>query len=200
MHINWKLSIFCQGYCLFTNAMTSLVANANMSAHETLLWQPGTLSTAALALITVSNPSPASERFIGLSFSDVLFLVASITDASHPYPTCTKGLVTPIAKEVHANRKKKGEIISYSCNYSDPNKTIMEEEPKCSRSCHKCLLKFLLNRTSYNRFNIWTCVFVVINSKLSMTTNYQQQKKQVSMENEAMGTHFHSVAALVSET
>jgi len=64
--------------------MTSLVANAKMSAHETLFWQPGTLSTAAFALITVSNPSPASERLIGLSFSEVLFLVANITEASHP--------------------------------------------------------------------------------------------------------------------
>lgn len=66
--------------------MTSRVAIAKMSAHETLFWQPGTLSTAALALITVSNPSPASERLIGLSFSEVLFLEASMTEASHPCP------------------------------------------------------------------------------------------------------------------
>jgi len=75
---------------IITNAMTSLVAMANMSAHETLFWQPGTLSTAALALITVSKPSPASERSIGLSFSDVWFVEASITEASHPCSTRTK--------------------------------------------------------------------------------------------------------------
>jgi hypothetical protein len=37
-------------------------------------------------LITVSKPSPANERLISLSFSEVLFLEANITEASHPYP------------------------------------------------------------------------------------------------------------------
>ncbi|KAJ8628947.1 hypothetical protein MRB53_022270 [Persea americana] len=34
---------------------------AKISAQETLFWQFGLLSTAPLALITVSNPSPASH-------------------------------------------------------------------------------------------------------------------------------------------
>ena len=66
--------------------MTSRVAIARISAHETLLVQLGTASTAALALITVSNPSPANERLSGLSFSAVLLAVdAIITEASQPY-------------------------------------------------------------------------------------------------------------------
>lgn len=60
---------------LLTKTTTSLVAKANMSAQETLFLHPGTLSTAALALITVSNPSPASERFSALSFSEVWLFV-----------------------------------------------------------------------------------------------------------------------------
>lgn len=45
--------------------MTSRVAMARMSAQETLLLQLGTASTAALALITVSNPSPARDKLSG---------------------------------------------------------------------------------------------------------------------------------------
>lgn len=96
---------------------------------------------------------------------------------------------------VHA-KEKKMEIMSY--NSADPNKTIMEEQPKCSRNCHICLLKFHLNCSPNNRFNIWTCVSVVVNSKLSMTTSYKQKKKHISMQNEALRTHFHFVAVLVS--
>uniref|UniRef100_J3MI57 Uncharacterized protein n=1 Tax=Oryza brachyantha TaxID=4533 RepID=J3MI57_ORYBR len=65
--------------------MASLVAMASMSAQETLSRQPGTASTAALALMTVSKPSPARERLFGWSFSAVLFAVdATTTDASQP--------------------------------------------------------------------------------------------------------------------
>jgi hypothetical protein len=70
---------------IFTKTTTSLVARAKISAHETLFLQLGTLSTAALALITVSNPSPASERLSELSFSDPRFLEASMTEASQPW-------------------------------------------------------------------------------------------------------------------
>lgn len=74
---------FCQ--TKHTSAMTSRVAIVSISAHDTLLVHCGTASTAALALITVSNPSPASDKLIGLSFSAVLFPDdATITDASHP--------------------------------------------------------------------------------------------------------------------
>lgn len=45
--------------------MTSLVAKARMSAQDTLFLQRGFESTAALALITVSNPSPANDRLSG---------------------------------------------------------------------------------------------------------------------------------------
>lgn len=69
--------------------MTSLVAKAKISAHETTFLHPLTLSTAALALITVSKPSPARERLSGLSFSD--FLEASIIEASQP---CRKNTTT----------------------------------------------------------------------------------------------------------
>lgn len=65
--------------------MTSLVAKANISAQETLCLHPGTLSTAALALITVSKPSPASERSSPESFSALPLGDANITEASHPY-------------------------------------------------------------------------------------------------------------------
>lgn len=48
-----------------TSAMTSRVAMARISAQETLFLQLGIASTAALALITVSNPSPANDRLSG---------------------------------------------------------------------------------------------------------------------------------------
>ena len=50
---------------LHTNTTTSLVARASISAQETLFVHRESLSTAALALITVSNPSPARERSSG---------------------------------------------------------------------------------------------------------------------------------------
>jgi len=66
--------------------MTSRVARARMSAHDTWFVHAGTASTAALALMTVSKPSPARERLLGWSFSAVLFPVDTrITDASHPW-------------------------------------------------------------------------------------------------------------------
>uniref|UniRef100_J3LT35 Uncharacterized protein n=1 Tax=Oryza brachyantha TaxID=4533 RepID=J3LT35_ORYBR len=65
--------------------MTSRVAMTRMSAQETWLVHCGTASTAALALITVSKPSPARERLFGWSFSAVLFPDdTTITDASQP--------------------------------------------------------------------------------------------------------------------
>ncbi|KAF7001283.1 hypothetical protein CFC21_016988 [Triticum aestivum] len=71
---------------LVTSAMASLVAMTSMSAQETRFRHRGTASTAALALITVSKPSPASDRLAVLSFSAVLLAVDAIsTDASHPY-------------------------------------------------------------------------------------------------------------------
>jgi hypothetical protein len=54
-----------------------------MSAHETT---PGhRASTASLALMTVSNPSPGRERFSFASFSASPFGEAIVTEASHPY-------------------------------------------------------------------------------------------------------------------
>lgn len=68
-----------------TSSMTSRVASARMSAHDTWLAHAGTASTAALAWMTVSKPSPARERLLGWSFSAVLFPVDTrITDASQP--------------------------------------------------------------------------------------------------------------------
>ena len=68
-----------------TSAITSRVAIAKISAHETLFLHNGTASTASFALITVSNPSPASERLSGWSFSALLFFVdATKTEASQP--------------------------------------------------------------------------------------------------------------------
>ncbi|KAK8923493.1 hypothetical protein KSP39_PZI019329 [Platanthera zijinensis] len=59
---------------------------AGMSAQETLLRHWDTASTAALALMTVSNPSPARERLSGLSFSTLFFVVeATISKASQPH-------------------------------------------------------------------------------------------------------------------
>nr|ACN31636.1 unknown [Zea mays] len=67
------------------SSMTSRVASARMSAHDTWLAHAGTASTAALAWMTVSKPSPARERLLGWSFSAVLFPVDTrITDASQP--------------------------------------------------------------------------------------------------------------------
>lgn len=58
---------------------------AKMSAQETLFLQAGILSTAALALITVSYPSPASDILSGWSFSAVLFPDdLSMMEASQP--------------------------------------------------------------------------------------------------------------------
>lgn len=68
-----------------TRAITSLAAIARISAQDTLFLHWGTASTAALALITVSNPSPANERLSLWSFSALLLPVdATITEASHP--------------------------------------------------------------------------------------------------------------------
>lgn len=68
---------------MLTKAITSLVAIAKMSAHETT---PGhTASTASFALIIVSNPSPGRDRFSEASFSASPFGDAIITEASHPY-------------------------------------------------------------------------------------------------------------------
>jgi len=64
--------------------MTSLVARARISAQETLFLHWGSLSTAALALATVSKPSPASEMSSGWSFSALLFGDASKMEASQP--------------------------------------------------------------------------------------------------------------------
>lgn len=62
--------------------MTSLVAIAKISAHETTPGQAA--STAFLALMTVSNPSPARDRLSDESFSASLFGDAINTDASLP--------------------------------------------------------------------------------------------------------------------
>lgn len=62
--------------------MTSLVAMAKMSAHDTM--PSHSASTACLALPTVSKPSPAKERLSGESFSASLFGEAMRTEASHP--------------------------------------------------------------------------------------------------------------------
>lgn len=67
-----------------TNTMTSLVAKAKISAHETLFLHSATFSTASFALMTVSKPSPASERSSSASFSASPLRDASITEASHP--------------------------------------------------------------------------------------------------------------------
>jgi len=53
-----------KGYLLFTTSMMSRVANPKMLAHETMFWELGALS----------NPSPASQKWIGLSFSAVFIL------------------------------------------------------------------------------------------------------------------------------
>ena len=53
-----------EGYT-HTKTTTSRVARAKMSAHETLLRQLGSLSTACFAFTTVSNPSPASDMSSG---------------------------------------------------------------------------------------------------------------------------------------
>jgi hypothetical protein len=100
---------------IFTKTTTSLVARAKISAHETLFLQLGTLSTAALALITVSNPSPASERLSELSFSDPRFLEASMTEASQPWhinknpPTTFKRM-----KKKKTQQKKYGKRFTWT--------------------------------------------------------------------------------------
>lgn len=66
-----------------TKLTTSLVARARISAQETLFRHLGSLSTAALALTTVSKPSPASDISSGCSLS--AFGVASKIEASQPY-------------------------------------------------------------------------------------------------------------------
>lgn len=66
-----------------TRRTTSLAAITKMSAQETT---PGHFaSTACLAFITVSNPSPARERLSGASFSASPFGDAIMIDASQPY-------------------------------------------------------------------------------------------------------------------
>jgi hypothetical protein len=63
--------------------MASRVAMASTSVQET--WSGHAASTAALALLTVSNPSNASERLSGASLSAVLPAVDVIsTEPSHP--------------------------------------------------------------------------------------------------------------------
>ncbi|BAF13273.1 Os03g0762200 [Oryza sativa Japonica Group] len=71
--------------------MASRVAMASTSVQET--WSGHAASTAALALLTVSNPSNASERLSGASLSAVLPAVDVIsTEPSHP---CTPRHATP---------------------------------------------------------------------------------------------------------
>ncbi|KAK8943586.1 hypothetical protein KSP40_PGU009844 [Platanthera guangdongensis] len=72
--------------------MSSRVAMTGMSAQETLLRHLDTVSTTALALMTVSNPSPTRERLSGLSFSALLFVVEatvetknSVSSGVHPW-------------------------------------------------------------------------------------------------------------------
>lgn len=61
IHTIFLKGTFKRKHGVLTKTMTSLVARANISAHETLFRQLGLLSSAALALMTVSNPSPASD-------------------------------------------------------------------------------------------------------------------------------------------
>uniref|UniRef100_A0A7C9CJ64 Uncharacterized protein n=1 Tax=Opuntia streptacantha TaxID=393608 RepID=A0A7C9CJ64_OPUST len=60
----------------------SLAARAKISAQDTTPGQRA--STACFAFRTVSNPSPASERLSGASFSASLFGEKIITEASQP--------------------------------------------------------------------------------------------------------------------
>ena len=131
---------------------------AKISAQETLFWQFGSLSTAALALITVSNPSPARDISSGWSFSAPPLEDARSTDASHP---CNmERLSTTTAS-------KERQCYGIKRNWTNPDKTVMEEEPQSCWSCHKCLLELLCDRTAHNGLNIGTYVAVVILPQLS---------------------------------
>ena len=68
-------------------AMDSLAARAMMSAQDTLYWHCGSLSTAALALRTVWNPSRFSDWLSLCRHSSSPFEFTIMIDASQP---CTR--------------------------------------------------------------------------------------------------------------
>lgn len=70
---------------IFTKKTASLAARAKMSAQDTLLVHRGSLSTAALARMTVSNPEGFREKSSGWNHSSFPFGLMIINDASHPY-------------------------------------------------------------------------------------------------------------------
>jgi len=69
----------------------SLAASARMSAHDTLLRHCGSLSTAALALRTVWNPSRFSDWLSLCRHSSSPFEFTIMIDASQPcvQPRCS---------------------------------------------------------------------------------------------------------------
>jgi len=134
---------------------------AKISAHETLFLHNGTASTAAFALITVSNPSPASERLSGWSFSALLFPVdATKTEASQPCgDIADTTLIGLIIYTVNEGMKWNAcHAIGYL------HEAIMEEETEGSRDRDECLMKFLFNRFSDDVFDIGACFCVVVST------------------------------------
>ena len=124
-----------------------------MSAQETLFLQLATASTAALALITVSNPSPANDRLSEWSFSAVLLPEdAIITEASQPYMIYMH--ISTIKFYTMSYRRSK------ELAYLD--KTIMEEETESCGDRNESLLNFSSNHISYNAFDVRTHISVVI--------------------------------------
>lgn len=69
---------------MLTRNTESLAARARMSAQDTMFRHCGSLSTAALALITVPNPSSFSVMPSGLRHSSSPAGLISNTDASQP--------------------------------------------------------------------------------------------------------------------
>ena len=138
---------------MYTKLTTSLVANANISAHETLFRHWGLLSTAALALTTVSKPSPASERLSGWSFSACPLGDAIIMEASHP---CRK-------KNVQIFETDGREFI-----HTYPDKAIVEKKPEGGRSSHESLPELGLHGSADEGLNVGACASVEVSSQLSI--------------------------------
>ncbi|CAA7404676.1 unnamed protein product [Spirodela intermedia] len=131
---------------------TSLVARARMSAQETT---PGhLLSTAVLALTTVSNPSPAREMFSSASFSASPFGEAIITEASHP---CE---------------------IFHRRSYLD--EAVVEEESERGRDGDKGLDELLPHLLSHYGLNVGTGRGVEVRPQLGFyfPGSHQQQYRQ----------------------
>ena len=74
-------------------------------------------------------------------------------------------------------------------NGTNPNKTIMEEEPESRRSCHKSLLELLCDSSTHNGFDVGTYIAVVILPQLSRSCGYKDRERKKCKNKEMEMVH-----------